>query len=567
MNIYALISLAAFMLCFFFGNFIYHKNPKSQLNKMVAILCVLVAFLAFVEFGYRQAQDFDTAFYWLKLSTLWPFVPSVLLHIALIFTKKTKLLTNKLTYILIYSPAFIISGLALTTNLLLDGALREYWGWTYAFPQNPLLFNLMAVWSVIGGSSAAILCLSYYLKATNIKRKQAKYVLAGLYMPLVISFLSDFILPNASIRVPEMTMTMSTVGIAFISYGIWKYRFPALTTAIAADEIVSTMSNFLLLLDHKMNIATVNQATLTLLGYEKNEMVGKSVKMIFAEKKDIEDLFNEENQYLRETSAINNVEATLKRKDGRIVPIFLSTSIIQNEDAKILGTVCIGSDITDLKKAEKRIKSSLEEKELLLREIHHRVKNNLQVISSMLNLQSRYIKDKSDLELFRGSQSRIKTMAMIHEHLYRSADFAHIDFSEYIHSLVNYLLRYYNADPNVIKLKLDVEEDISLNIDTAVPCGLIINELVSNALKFAFRNGRPGEVKIDFHSVDDNFILTVSDNGMGFPEDLDYSNVKTLGLQLVDSLVRQLGGAIELDRSQGTKFTIIFKETDYQRRI
>ncbi|HML05059.1 MAG TPA: histidine kinase N-terminal 7TM domain-containing protein, partial [Methanobacterium sp.] len=198
MNIFAIISFLAFILCFFLGNFIYHKNPKNQLNIMILILCSLVGVLALVEFEYRQASTFETAYFWLQISGLWPIVPAVLLHISLIFTK-SKILMNKFIYIILYLPALIISYLAINTNLLLSGIVQEYWGWTYAIPKDMTLYNIMALWTVSTVALAGLLCIAYYLKSKNLKRKQAKYVFAGLYMPLLISLVSDFILPSASI--------------------------------------------------------------------------------------------------------------------------------------------------------------------------------------------------------------------------------------------------------------------------------------------------------------------------------------------------------------------------------
>lgn len=565
MNIYALISLVAFMICFFLGNFIYHRNPKSHLNIMVAVLCLLVGFLAFTEFEYRQAYTYEIAYFWLKISTLWPFVPSILLHIALIFTKKTKILKNNFTYFWIYLPAIIISSLGLTTNLLIDGALREYWGWTYAFPEYPILFILMSLWTIIAGLLAAFLCFEYFLKSKNIKRQQAKYMLVGLYLPLTISLLSDLILPNMLVRVPEMTMTMSTIGISFISYGIWKYRFPALTTAIAADKIVSTMSNFFVLLDENKNIVNINKSTTNLSGYSSEELIGRSIKIIIPDV----DIFSFSRINLNPLmeGSINNVETMFKTKHGSLLPVFLSISLIQSNDSKILGIVCIGSDIIDIKQAEYKIRASLEEKELLLREVHHRVKNNLQIISSLLNLQADRIKDKEDLELFKDSQGRVKSMAFIHEQLYHSSDFKNIDFAEYIHNLVTYLTHSYALNPEIIKINVDVE-NVSLNLNTAIPCGLIINELVTNSIRYAFPNGRVGIINVNLHSYSkDKYILIIKDNGIGLSPDIDFENTETLGLQLVDGLTKQLEGSVEFNRNGGTEFKIIFNKLKYKKRI
>ena len=567
MNVFALISLIAFMVCFFLGNFIYHKNPKSQLNIMIAITSILVGFLAFVEFEYRQAEAFQTAFFWLKISTLWPVVPSLLLHISLIFTK-SKYLKNKLTYLLIYLPGIIIFILGLTTNLLIYSAVEEYWGWTYIISPDMILYNIMSVWTVVTVVIAGLICFKYYLKSKKLRKKQAKYVFAGLYIPLFISFGSDFILPSISIRVPEMTMTTMTIGICLFSYGIWKYRFPALTPAVAADNIVSTMSNFFFLVDENMDIVTVNQATKDLLGFD-SKLIGKPIHTVFAE--DQKFLFKQ-NPFNDTKKSITNIETMFMDKNHQLIPVLLSLSLIESDNSQILGIVCIGNDITDIKNAENKIKSSLEEKRLLLQEIHHRVKNNLQVISSLLSLQSKYVKDKEDLELFRESQSRVRSMAFIHEQLYQSSDFTNIEFGAYVKNLINYLSSSYSIDPSYINFKLDID-DVSLDINTAIPCGLIINELVTNSIKYAFPADNGGkssdtvlnEICICLHPYkEDKFMLVIGDNGIGLPENIDFKNSDTLGLLLVTGLVSQLDGSINLDRRNGTTFKLIFNKLGYK---
>ena len=209
---------------------------------------------------------------------------------------------------------------------------------------------------------------------------------------------------------------------------------------------------------------------------------------------------------------------------------------------------------------EDQIKASLKEKEVLLREIHHRVKNNLQIISSLLNLQSRCIKDKQVLHVFKESQNRIRSMGLIHEKLYQSKDLARIDFTEYVGGLVANLFQSYEVDSDRITLETSIEEAF-LEVNTAIPCGLIIDELVSNSLKYAFTEGRKGKIQINLHSdKEGKFTLIVSDNGIGFPRDLDFRKTESLGLQLVCTLVDQLEGTIELDRSGGSTFKISFKE-------
>ncbi len=210
--------------------------------------------------------------------------------------------------------------------------------------------------------------------------------------------------------------------------------------------------------------------------------------------------------------------------------------------------------------ANQQLRESLAEREVLLKEIHHRVKNNLQIVSSLLDLQSNAIPDTRSRYLFHESRSRIQAMAMIHEMLYQSSDFAVIDFAKYLDRLTSSLFQLYLQDGRVSRL-LDVGEVI-LGLDEAIPCGLIVNELVSNALKYAFPGNRPGALNVGVHCLDGGMItLMVEDDGAGFPDSLDFRETETLGLQLVTLLVKQLRGTIELLSTPGTCFRIQFPKS------
>jgi PAS domain S-box-containing protein len=215
-------------------------------------------------------------------------------------------------------------------------------------------------------------------------------------------------------------------------------------------------------------------------------------------------------------------------------------------------------EIIQRKEAQEVVSNSLKEKVILLREIHHRVKNNLQVISSLLNLQSGYIMDKKALEVFRESQNRVRTMALVHEKLYRSKSLDKIEFSDYIDSLAKDLFNSYNIDKSRISFKTNFDGTF-LEIDTGILCGLIINELVSNSLKHAFPQGKKGEIFVSMHLGENNkYDLVVKDNGIGFPKNIDFRRTDSLGLQLVTSLTQQLGGEVNLMSNGTTKFEITF---------
>jgi PAS domain S-box-containing protein len=224
----------------------------------------------------------------------------------------------------------------------------------------------------------------------------------------------------------------------------------------------------------------------------------------------------------------------------------------------------VQSELGDRKRAEAQLRTSLHEKEILLKEIHHRVKNNLQLISSLLNLQAHKIQDAKMLEPFQESQHRIRVMAMIHEHLYRSTNLAQINFSQYVESLTRSLFQSYLTDHQAIQLKVAVT-DVELGIDVAIPCGLIINELVSNSIKYAFPEQRvlaplqsyAGMINVAFYGTEQSeYVLLIQDNGVGIPPEVDIYNTDSLGLQIVCDLTEQLDGVLQLERSHGTTFKI-----------
>ncbi|MBW4495357.1 MAG: PAS domain-containing protein [Oscillatoria princeps RMCB-10] len=223
-------------------------------------------------------------------------------------------------------------------------------------------------------------------------------------------------------------------------------------------------------------------------------------------------------------------------------------------------------ELAERQQAESKIRASLQEKEVLLKEIHHRVKNNLQVISSLLKLQSRHTLDRKTLDMLKESQNRVRSMALIHEKLYQSSDLARIDFADYMQNLAKNLLYSYSIHASAVKVEVIVDK-VSLNLDTAIPCGLLINELISNALKYAFPDGRQGKICIEFSELEgEQFLLTVRDSGIGFPADIDFRNTVSLGLRLACSLTEQLDGTIDMERNQGTVFRVKFSELKYKQR-
>jgi PAS domain S-box-containing protein len=253
------------------------------------------------------------------------------------------------------------------------------------------------------------------------------------------------------------------------------------------------------------------------------------------------------------------MDYTFFRKEGSEATLHAIGRIIYDDNGvpvRMVGTV---QDITDRKSAEEQIRTSLLEKEILLKEIHHRVKNNLQVVASMLSLQSRYLDDQKAKAMFEDSRRRVESMSLIHEKLYRSKDLAKIDFREYVRDLVSNVTALNAGSSGRVQIVEDIGE-VVLDVNKGIPCGLIINELLSNALRHAFPEGQGGKIVIGMRGDGSGRIaLTVRDNGMGFPDQIDFRKTKSLGMQIVISLVSQLEGTIELDKSEGSAFTMTFQ--------
>ncbi|HEY3277903.1 MAG TPA: PAS domain S-box protein [Syntrophorhabdaceae bacterium] len=320
-------------------------------------------------------------------------------------------------------------------------------------------------------------------------------------------------------------------------------------------DISEAAGEYLFEFDPYWRFTFVSDRIRDVLEYSPHEVRGKIVFELLPEPMvpKARDLFE---SLKRDRVGFSGVEFPVLTKTGRAVWMSATAVPIFDGNRDILGYRGAAMDITSRKEAEETIKGSLREKEVLLREIHHRVKNNLQVVSSLLNMQSRYIRDSEDSACFSASMDRIRSMALIHDKLYRSRNLAHIYFPDYVNDLSRDLLLAYALGRDM-EMNIDVAP-LSLDIDTAMPLGLIINELLSNSLKHAFPNGNSGAICLNLSAGERENTLVVSDNGIGFPPGIDFTRTQSLGMQLVMTLVDQLEGSIELRSEGGTEVRITF---------
>jgi len=325
------------------------------------------------------------------------------------------------------------------------------------------------------------------------------------------------------------------------------------------SRILDTTPDAIVSVDDDRRIHIFNQGAETIFGYSAGEMMGKDFEVLLPER------FRVAHRSHMRRFAESSTPARMmgergqifgRRRDGSEFPAEASISTVEFDRVRLLTVIL--RDVSGRIEAEERVRASLEEKKVLLEEIHHRVKNNLQVVSSLLNLQARAAQDEHVQQVFQESRNRVQSMAMVHEQLYRSASLADLNFGEYVTQLSESLFRAYRADPEQVSLRVSAGK-VRLSLDAAAPCGLILNELVSNALKHAFPDGRRGEIEI---SVDDradgSVTLSVTDNGVGVPEGIGFWNAPSLGWKLVRTLVRQLDGEVQIEGPPGTRLTVRF---------
>ncbi len=316
--------------------------------------------------------------------------------------------------------------------------------------------------------------------------------------------------------------------------------------------VASKTDNSVIIADENGKIEWINDGFMRMTGLTQH-IIGKKITDLH--------VYENVEQVLAETRSGKHsriFESHLQNNNDSDMWISSTLTPIYDDDERLKKLVFVDTDITESKKMEKQIIASLKEKDLLLKEIHHRVKNNLQIIISLLNLQTGYIKDEETLKAVREGQNRVRSMALVHEKFYQSEELGEINFKEYTEKLCGFLKQSYgnNDDPVTIAVEAD---DVSFDMDTAMPCGLLITEIVSNSFKYAFPNHREGEIKIEFIKLPEKKVqVNISDNGIGLPPGFEIEKSDSLGMQLIIALTSQLDGELKFSQEKGTMFSVTF---------
>jgi PAS domain S-box-containing protein len=575
MNFFALLDFLKIFVTIYIGVLVYQKDSKPKVNRLFILLNVMGAYSSFCEFFLLTAINEDLAFLWNRLNFVWPFFPFVSFQIVLALIKTRGKKYTILSVVLLI-PAIIFSGLhVFASSILYFGVKRSWFGWEIIHSNDPF-GRILSIYLLIIGSISLFLMFRYYKKqTTNRQKKQALYILIGLSVPVTLGFLLNGILPQFGIHLPPLNAFGYVISTILIAISILKYNFLSINPLDTIRKLFSTITDYMFICDWEGTILITSASLLRSLKYDEEDVHGRKIEHL---------IHSDDSSLAFELLNLpgKEIEISLISKNDVLIPVSVTVSIIQGEMNKDALFLLLARDLRERKRFEDELLSmhkSLEEKvnvrtadlskalrerETLLKEIHHRVKNNLQIISSLLYLQSQNAPDSSAMEIFNESQNRVRAMALIHEQLYLSKDFSKIEFSNYIKNLSNIILGSYKSSFNSIKIIYDLD-DIEISLDLTIPLGLILNELLTNAYKYAFNfEHKSDEIKENIIWVrlkkikDKECILGVTDNGKGLPKDFTIDSVNSLGLRLVSNLANQIDGKFEFFSTDRTVFNIYF---------
>ncbi len=569
------------VLFFIMGIMAYLINKKHSpeirlIGSITGILIIIFGFITIMEYVLGIFMPLD--------NILWTSQPHILTRPR--FLSSINLFLFGIIILLFSRPLEIAKGqiLCATTGLMAYlGFLTFLAG--LGNSTNVFIYNQMAPVSSFLHLALAISFISIFPKEGFMKLFHLEGY--GGYMSRSLIPASVFIISLTGLMIifleqfnifPEQfgEVLLIILTLAFIFFLIFRYtnRLNRFEMARMASEnrivkmekffedIIEGVIDGIMVTDKSNQIIYLNQGMKDILPVTSEKLINKN----FLNDPTISNFINIENYYLQVLKTLKPVYINSIEVDIPEDKLFVSGWIIpQLENGKFNGAILTASDVTAIKEAETVLEASLKEKEILLAEIHHRVKNNMQIISSLLRLQSCRLEDETVQNILIDSQNRIKSMAMVHESLYISENFASINMFHYINKLIRGLQSTYQMGA---ELKFEVNsEEIELEIEMAIPVGLIINELVTNSIKHAFSQTKNGKISVEFKKIGPDYNLIVKDNGKGLPGDLNFENSPSLGMELVYALTNQLDGVLKFSGKKGTCVNIKFKEVYYSPRL
>jgi len=559
--IHVLFSLYQFAFIFYLymGFRVLLRQHYSTLNRVFFSLSLSLAIWSFTTGYMLVAASQTSANAWRQFSTLgFCLMPAFFLHFFMLKTRFKPLRTCKICPRLIYVPGIIYILIAFfNPRAFADGQyVRMAYGWTFLSSGSWLDWSYNVYYS-----SYLIFGISLLLRRrrkTDKKREknQALLIILSLIITFILGSLTDIILPMLKISAPPLAVIFTLIPASTLWYTIEKYRVMGISTRNIVSDILKNMGEGFLLLDMGGRVREISNETLKLLACTREDLILKPVSMIIAESDvhHISRLLDKENR-----KPVRNLDISLRRCDGKTFPALFSMAPVFDDWNDVLGYICTFRDYTEEQKNEKQIRTSLREKEILLAEIHHRVKNNLQLINSLVNMQQKLSSEENTV--LKSVKSRIRAISLVHEKIFRHRNVETIDFSDYLKDFLSHLLLMYKKPDLHINTHVHVE-NVVLPLEQATPCSLILNEIISNALKYGFTGQESGDLWISFVMEKEHYVLTIKNDGKPMPEHAMKSDTFGLGMKITKALVQQLKGSLEILSSGGTTFRIRFPKMD-----
>ncbi len=562
MNFFAWFSLLTSVVCLALGIAVYFLDKKATLNKLFMAILIFNAYWGFSEFMLYQAESAQVAYFWVKAMVIWPFLSALMLHFTLVFTESS-LLNNKKIYGFIYLPATIFAVIDLTTNWISAFPVLQSWGYAFALPEDMTISTIDFVWVSTLAILSVFLCVMFYRQTSNpTKKHQAKFIAVGLACPVVLSIMTDSILPMMGIIVPSLENFSSCLLSVFIGYAMWRYDLFLLNPEVAAENIFTTIPDSLILADIEGKMVEANNALLKVSGFTKKELTGKPLSELFVDKRTGEAAIAK----LLKEGEIKNVETQLKTGSGEITVLF-SGSVVKRKNGKKIGLTCIMHDITEHKEMEKKLINAERFASIgeLAGMVGHDLRNPLSSMSgATYYLKTRYA-DKLD-----GKGNEMLTA------IDKSIDYSNkivsdlLDYSREIRidlenmtpkDLLTSSLALVNTPPT-IQVQDYTWNIPKINVDTSK-----INRVFVNIIKNAFDampNG--GTLTVKNQQEDNNITFSFTDTGTGMSKETMDKIWKPLfttkakgmgfGLPICKRIVEAHGGKIFIDSLQGQGTTI-----------
>ncbi len=594
------LPLVASVLIFLIGIGVYLPGARDRLHRLFLALCLLEAYWGFATFELLTAGRLPEAELWTRAGFLWPLICAALLHLALISGGRRPFagglhaereglprtrsgaasLFRGALFLAIYLPAGTIAVLDLLTDRITGLPWRTATGWTVT-PLYTLNGPAAVVWALAVSGIALALGAAYALSVRHrARRRLLLFVAAGIACAFASMLAIDAILPFFRTGYQEWISVGLALQSALVGYGIRELDLSRLTREVSVREILSLMPGILLLLDASGRIRSVHGSGLSSLGYAGGELVGRKARSLLASGAALsrDDLW----PALERDGSVRRLRMQVRRKDGSTIAVLLSVGAIEARRGlfddhrslplfgapkgesqgtrlrrdRIIGFVCVAETAAEESRLGAPLARPLDEKELLVREAYHRIKNNLAIVGSFINLYQEQVRDPADRDIMSALKARVRSISLVHEQLYQGRDPGTIDFSTYARQLLENLRSSFMPPGSVVDVIVSIEPT-ALSIDRAVTLGLVLTELSTNALKYGFEGVGAGRLRVEMARSDKLYRLSFSNSGRPI-SDLDAESTDSLGLRLVRALVEQLDGSIELVREPETRFVITF---------